>query len=196
MAMKPEDRWAILNHTFDAYQEYRKTSEGLSYDDLLYVSNFKGGNASIGDSRKEVDKKLSEFYQPHLNAIKESFGTSKLQDLSSKECKDLSNQATAFVLLTKVPDYKIRGFGVSYASALLAMHFPDLLPVLDRRVLAGAGIEEGKVAMSKKGGQVKQIETHYFALIEKMSFTLKKSSALSLRDLDKDWFIKASAVAI
>lgn len=187
--MKPKDRWEMLNHTFDAYQDYRKTSEGLSYIDLLYVSNFKGGNASIGDSQNEVDKKLSDFYQPLLNAIKESYCKSKLQDLSSDELAELSNLAKQFVLLTKEADPKIRGFGVSYASALLAMNFSDLLPVLDRRVLAGAGIEEGLAAMRKTGGQVKHIEAHYPELLKRMRKELKSDGNLTLRELDRKWFV-------
>lgn len=194
MAMKPETRWDILNNTFLAYQEFRKqkgSSHRLSYIDLLYVSNFKGGNASIGDAREKVDRLLKEFYQQQLNSIRETFGDSKLQELTLAKCEKLSKLATVFVLLTKETDSKIRGFGVSWASALLALNFPDLLPVLDRRVLAGAGIEAGLVAMRKKGGQVKHIETHYLELLERLSMSLHRREAQTLRELDRQWFIQA-----
>ena len=197
MAMKPETRWDLLNNTFEAYQEYRKnqgSEHSLSYVDLLYVSNFKGGNASVGDSRKEVDQTLSKYYQPQLKAIKDSFGFIKLQELTPAQYEELSRLATEFVKLTKDTDSKIRGFGVSWASALLALNFPDLLPVLDRRVLAGAGIKEGIEAMNKKGGQVKNIETHYPQLLKRLSLSLNRNEALTLRQLDRKWFAIAGEI--
>ena len=114
MAMDPATRWELLNNTFLAYQGFRKhkgSSHRLSYVDLLYVSNFKGGNASVGDSREKVDEILEEYYEPQLIAIKENFGNKTLRELNKAQREQLSNLATEFVLLTKKPETKIRGFG-------------------------------------------------------------------------------------
>jgi hypothetical protein len=63
----------------------------------------------------------------------------------------------------------------------------DLIPVLDRRILNGAGI---KVEYDSQK-QVKDIAQHYGSLIKACRSELIKGNNLSLRGLDKEWFTKA-----
>jgi len=78
------------------------------------------------------------------------------------------------------------GFKCSYASALLHFYFPNLVPILDRRVLNGIGI---KVKRNKQG-QVVNIERYYSALIDLFHSYLKYNPNKSLRDYDKENFVK------
>lgn len=78
----------------------------------------------------------------------------------------------------------IKGFGPANASALLASYFPEALPVIDRLVLLGAGIEHHR----NKQKQVINIERHYGSLIRECYKALKRRSQTSLRELDKSWF--------
>ena len=63
----------------------------------------------------------------------------------------------------------------------------DLIPVLDRRILNGAGIQV--VYDSQK--QVKDIAQHYGDLIKACRSELIKRKNITLRGLDKEWFIAA-----
>ena len=94
--------------------------------------------------------------------------------------------ADEFLSLAKDKKTKIRGFGASYASALLFAYFGDLFPVLDRRILNGAGIEVEYNSQK----QVKNIEQHYGDLILRCYQELKDHPGKKLRDLDKEWFVK------
>ena len=63
--------------------------------------------------------------------------------------EQLSAEASAFLRLTEQDETTISGFRAWYASALLAAYFPQALPVIDRQVLRGAGIDHDVAA----GGQ-------------------------------------------
>jgi hypothetical protein len=136
---------SALEHLL-AYVE-AKQSRSLSMVDLLYVSNFKGGNASITEPRSALGEKLLS-YSRHLDRIEQRYRNRSLEELSEGELKDLQIAGTDFLLLTKDAATRIRGFGPSYASALLFAHFPKLFPILDRRVLNGARIP---VQLDSKG---------------------------------------------
>ena len=61
MAGNPETRWKLLNHAMEHYQQYidqKKNRNDLCFIDLLYISNFKGGNASITESVDTLRKNL------------------------------------------------------------------------------------------------------------------------------------------
>ncbi len=188
MARNPETTWEMLNVAmlhFQAHIASKKDRCSLSIVDLLHVSNFKGGNASITEAVQSLPGKL-KHYESALKEIEESFGSRALVALNDIETKDLKTRCSSFLSLTESLDSEIRGFGPSYASALLAAHFPNLIPVLDRRALNGAGIRVERNAQD----QVKNIASHYGELIDAFKKELKKESGMTLRQLDKRWFSK------
>ncbi len=188
MAGNPESRWELLNIAMLHFQQYINSKEdrfAVSIIDLLHVSNFKGGNASITEPIETLGGKL-RTYESRLRAINRAFAGKSLSDLDCEEtialiamCDDVSSLATS-------KNSKIRGFGPSFSSALLSAYFPDLIPVLDRRILNGANIEV--TYDSQK--QVKNIANHYGDLIIVCRLELLNRPTLSLRELDKEYFVK------
>ena len=158
----------------------------LSFVDLLHVSNFKGGNASITEPIETLPHKLV-YYERAMKLIEQGFRGRSLSSLNNDEKEQLIQLCTEFLSLTEFDDTKIRGFGASYASALLAAHFIDVIPVLDRRALNGAGIQ----FECDKQKQVKKIAKHFGQLIEAFSQELQRFPNVSLREQDKKWFSKA-----
>jgi len=184
--MAGEKQWENLNVVFDNFRTYiarKEDQNALSLIDLLYVSNFKGGNASIIDSESSVNARLRK-YSAYLRRIRNEFGHKKLGELGQSEKDEFKRMAVAFIRLPLDDETKIRGFRASYASALLCTHFPDLAPVLDRNVLAGAGIEH----KTNNQGQVADIQKHYGDLIDYFYRRLSAGSGLTLRHLDKVLF--------
>lgn len=188
--MRADTRWSNLNTAFDNYLAYiakKRPRLSLSYVDLLYVSNFKGGNASIIDPSSEVNKRLKR-YSMELKRIKRTaFQDERLGDLTNSQLTEFVDLANTFIHLPFKPDTRIRGFKASYASALLAAHFPHLAPVLDRNVLVGAGIQHRKDSQK----QVKKIEIHYGELIRHLH-ARQVDSRQSLRQIDHNLFVAGS----
>ena len=186
MPRKPEATWDMLNVAMKHFQAHIAVKAdlcSLSLVDLLHVSNFKGGNASITEPEPGLARKLYA-YEGVLREIAAAFDSRTLRELNEHERTTHVGLARKFLDLTHEKATKIRGFGPSYASALLAAHFPDLLPVLDRRVLNGAGID---VRLDSQG-QVRNLPSHYPALIEAFHKALVSKKGLSLRELDRIWF--------
>ncbi len=180
-------RWCKANIRFKNYQEYLMGRDfKLSYVDLLFISNFKGGNSVIGGHSDEVNKKLIK-YTAKLKAIDKSFKCKSLGRLKSKDIKRLVSFTKEFTDLIKDKNSRINGFGESYASGLLAAHFPELLPILDRRVLLNTNI--AKKTDCYANDQIKDIERFYPLLIERFAKELKGSKN-KLRELDKIYFTK------
>ncbi|KMM93136.1 hypothetical protein ACFQD2_06495 [Pseudomonas lini] len=69
----------------------------------------------------------------------------------------------------------------------MAAHFIDLIPVLDRRALNGAGIS----VKTDSNRQVKDIANHYAELIKAFRTALRLTPEMTLRELDKQWFSKS-----
>lgn len=189
MARNPNTTWEMLNEAMFHFQSYIQAKQdrcSLSFVDLLHVSNFKGGNASITEPSSSLPAKL-KAYQLKLRDIATQFGSKELKYLDEEETKKLILLCNDFSALATNKDTKIRGFGPSYGSALLAAHFMELIPVLDRRILNGAGI---KVEYDSQK-QVKNISKHFGELIIACQKELKNRDSLSLRELDKEWFVKS-----
>ena len=181
--------WEMLNHAMAHYQEHisnKNQRTQLTIFDLLYVSNFKGGNASITEPVGMLDQKLKR-YETVLCDIERQFGSKTLASIGQNETESLIEICCCMLKLTKEKNTNIRGFGESYASALLAAHYIDLIPVLDRRILNGAGIEVNYDSQ----GLVKNIGQHYACLIRACHKELQQKRFLTLRELDKEWFTKA-----
>lgn len=180
----------MLNEAFLHYQDYISKKRlpsaiyQLTFIDLLYVSNFKGGNASIIEPKSTIQTKL-KVYSIELHNIYKAFHKKSIGSLNSNELSQLIQLCCHFVKMTLLGKTKIAGFVRSYASALLAAHLPDVIPILDRRVLNGAQIPHH----TNSANQVTNIEIYYPALIQKMWHTLKGKPNKSVREQDREWFI-------
>jgi len=185
---KAEKKWEKMRNSYEyvaARIDSKPKSGRYNIDliDLVLVSNFKGGYASIAERYENLDVKL-KAYTDGIYIIAKSFKRKKLQRLNKAQLNMLCEQAQSFLQLTLSEKTKIDGFGPSNASALLNIYFPDLLPILDRRVLSGA-----KICVKKnKQGQVTKIERHYKKLIEYVHRRLSKDKRLSIESLDKKLF--------
>jgi hypothetical protein len=127
-------RWKRLNIAMAHFQSYilNKTSKyDLTIIDLLFVSNFKGGNASITEPAATISDKLRE-YSMHLERMNRSIAGRTLVQFEDANFEEVKTLACDVLKLTaKRSNFQISGFGPSYASALLSGYFPDVVrPVL------------------------------------------------------------------
>lgn len=185
----PSDRadtnWENANRAFILYQDYLhgKTDRfSLLATDLMYISNFKGGNASVSGTTAEIERKL-ESYSAILHRISEAFGDRSLRDLSPTEVESLI--VLCIESFSILDAHRIKGFSHSYWSAMLCAFFPSLLPILDRWIVTNLGIPHEKDSQ----GQVKNLQQHYPEVV-KHFYKLTKSEGLSIRELDKRLFIE------
>jgi hypothetical protein len=154
MARNPETTWQMLNEAWSHFQAYIQTKKdrcSLTIVDLLHVSNFNGGNASITEPIQSLPRKLKP-YESALWEIDKGFSIKELVNLDEGKTSELKLRCKQFLELTRNPISEIRGFGPSYASALLAARFPNLIPVLDRRAFNGAGIDVEKDSQGQLKG--------------------------------------------
>ncbi|WP_116125849.1 hypothetical protein [Lewinella sp. IMCC34183] len=188
-----ERRWENLNVALENYRLYlgRKSDDVLTLIDLLHISNFKGGNASITEPEAEIARKLPE-YERRMDAIRNEFGTMGLANLSNQQRASLVKMVKKTLELSSNEQFCIRGFGPSYLSALLHAHFPDLIPIIDRRILINTRRVKRKDVNSQL--QVKSIPDHVGPLISWFHDALQSGQA-SMRDLDRAQFIKPLDVA-
>lgn len=180
------NRWVKARIAYSYARNYiQKKSDrcNITEIDLILVSNFKGGNGSICEPIESVQKRLPK-YSEQLRDIDKVFSNCKLPTLNLRDLEILKEKAESFIQLTKKKATEIDGFGPSYASALLNIYFPELLPIIDRRVLNGARIK-GVEPDSQK--QVKNIEMHYKEYITYCYNRLQQSSH-SLETLDRELF--------
>ena len=181
-------RWENLNTALENYRLYlaRKQGSELTMIDLLYISNFKGGNASIIEPEVEVTKRLPK-YDDRLAAIRSEFGNKSLRDLEARQLSRLIELVEDTLRMASAGIAAIRGFGPSYLSALLHVNFPGLIPIFDRRVLINARVvKRGDVHNNL---QIKDIAAHADDLI-RYCHTQLQSGKGTLRDLDRQLFIK------
>jgi hypothetical protein len=175
-------RWEKADISYLNYVAYlmrKSLPYDLSLIDLLFVSNFKGGNASIQEEESSINLKL-KTYSDIIRKVEECFGNRNLRELSEIELKSLQKFSTEFLALVRKDSlFRIDGFGSSYTSALLHFHFPTLIPILDRRVINGAGIN-AKINAQK---QVIDIERYYPELIEYFHRELRNRPDIDLRTL-------------
>ena len=181
-------RWEKSQISYKNYQDYiaRKSDHfHLRLIDLLYISNFKGGNSTINEEEDITNQKLGA-YSEKLRIINGLFQNRKLADLNEFEIDTLIKVVEDICALTyKDSNNKIDGFSVSYLSALLSAYFMDLVPILDRRVLINMNLVSREDLNSQK--QVKNIERFFDPLIKKVH-ELSKEKGYSIRAIDKDFF--------
>ncbi|GAB2573901.1 hypothetical protein [Spirosoma areae] len=182
------DNYAITLKNYQTYlerKEMRKQSRfDLDFTDLLYASNYKGGSGSIQEdfSKSESDQNL-KFYSNLLTEIHKSFDQRGLEHIEDDNLPKLKEYAKQMIGLCS--EHHIKGLGVPYCSALFHLHFPNLIPVIDRNVLLGLGM----IGCDKipKSGQVKYIGLHYTDLIERMRIYVGENKK-NLRDADRELF--------
>lgn len=188
---RDRDRWAGADDTLENYSAYVKNrKEGLfdvGYMDLLFVSNYKGGNSVIAGSSEEVYKCLHP-HRERLHLIERTFADKTLQSLNTGEGGELEMLASLMAEAfedCKADESSVKGFGTAKCSALYHLHFPKLIPVIDRRVL----INRRSPNLKFDGNQVKDLHTHYKQLLETIHKDLQGENPYkSLRDWDKKFF--------
>ncbi|MEP7376535.1 MAG: hypothetical protein ABI675_24265 [Chitinophagaceae bacterium] len=186
MDTKALKRWEKMNISLLNYQSVlrRKPSKfELGLVDLLFVSNFKGGNSSIHEHESVLNVKLKS-YQDALKEIHALFSDKHLYELNDLEVDTLIELGLSLLKLCKNPETSIDGFKESYASALLHAYFPNLLPILDRRVLGGLKLINKS---DLRSGQVKDILRFYPSLIKQMHRETSLQNR-PLRDIDRQYF--------
>ena len=186
---KAQTQWGKSSISYENYQNYINLKQDrykLSLIDLLYVSNFKGGNATINEPESVIENKLNS-YSTGLKDIHNEFNKKTLAELTNMELENLVSKIMAICNLTrKDTNTRIDGFSVSYLSALLNVYSPTLIPILDRRVLINLHLVSNNDI--DKQGQIKNIQQFYKPLIEKIA-KISRDTNLTVREVDRQIFI-------
>jgi hypothetical protein len=181
--------WNKANRSYENYQNYLIKKEkrfDLSLIDLLYISNFKGGNATINEPESLINNKLAS-YSKKLFYIESEYKNSSLADLDSTQIQKLINLVLEICNLTRKDEVtRIDGFSVSYLSALLNAYFPKLIPILDRRVLTNLNLISNNDV--NRQGQIKNIQRFYKPLIERIAI-ISKETGRPIREIDQQLFV-------
>ena len=184
---KASNQWTKSDKSYQNYMRFilAKQNYQITFIDLLYVSNFKGGSATINEEEEIVNNKLKN-YSVLFSEIKDRFSSSILFEMTPSDTVILIDLANKAIGLTDVSSSsKIDGFGVSYLTTLLHFYFPNLLPILDRRVLHGLNLlKESDISSDK---QIKDIKRFYPDVIKAFQInTFDKT----IRKFDEELFIK------
>jgi len=180
------DKSSISYKNYQSYIANKPQKFELTLIDLLYISNFKGGNATINEPEGILNKKL-KLYSEILIKIDEDFVGSSLNELSEEGLDRLIVFVLEICELTdKTKSSNIDGFSVSYLSALLNTYFPKIIPILDRRVLINMGLVTN--ADITKQGQIKNIIKFYKPLIKAIHLESINTDE-NIREIDRRFFI-------
>ena len=184
---RAEQQWKKSDISYTNYVNFISSKSDkfkLTLIDLLYVSNFKGGYATINEPEEIITEKLVVYGQL-FKEINERFYNKNLNNLDDNEITELITFSEKLIRLTDYKsENKIDGFSVSFLTTLLHFYFPNLYPILDRRVLNGLKlITETDL---DKQGQVKKLKDFYSKLILEFK---KRTRTQTIRELDKELFI-------
>jgi hypothetical protein len=185
---KAAGTWDRAEHAYHHYVDYvaRKPDKyALSFTDLVYVKNFKGGSTVIAEPIATLAAKLQQYEQALRTASKDSAFSRALSDLDDQDYLEAREQIVAFAALSRRAEARINGFGVSFSSALLHFYFPRLVPILDRRAVNGANLKGIEVDAQD---QVTNLLQLYPALVDCFRITLRENAELTLRELDRYLF--------
>jgi hypothetical protein len=180
--------WDRAQHAYQyycAYIEEKRDKLCLSVTDLVYVKNFKGGSTTIVESPSTIGESLAGYEAVLREADGMPAFRKSLGELDDSEYESAEAMMMRFAGLRG--RFPIKGFGVSFATALLHFYFPTLVPIVDRRVLNGASIDEAKV---DGDGQVQNPLVVYPKLIKYFRARLREDRSLTLRSLDRQLFIE------
>lgn len=186
---RAERQWTRAQHAYEHYQKYISAKEDrchLSFVDLIFIKNFKGGSATITEPVVSLDGKLKP-YEEALRRLDGSklFSEKNLGTIDEKDYSRVRNVIVAFAAMPEVSEYDISGFGSSFASALLHFYFPNIVPILDKRAINGCGIQGLNVDASNNVTNLLEL---YPDLIDQFRERLRENSRLSLRELDYHFF--------
>lgn len=185
---KAAGNWDRAEHAYQHYLDYvaRKPDKyALTFTDLVYVKNFKGGSTVIAEPRATIAAKL-QLYEQALRAASRNAAFSRaLGDLDDQDYLNARERIVDFAALSERPEARISGFRVSFSTALLHFHFPRIVPILDRRAVNGANLKGIEVDAQN---QVTNLLQLYPALIECFRLKLKSNAKLTLRELDRHLF--------
>lgn len=182
--------WCRAQQAYEHYQCFiaaKPSRYALSFADLAFVKNFKGGNAIIAEPVSTFSAKLT-IYEKALQACADDSAFSlTLATIAPKDFPRIQKQIVDFVTLPEASASHIAGFGCSFASALLHFHFPLIVPILDKRALNGSGIQGLEV---DSANNVKNLLDLYPELINYCRACIRKQPSLTLRTLDSQLFIQ------
>jgi hypothetical protein len=188
MDKRAETQWEKSNISYSNYRDYLNLKIDryeLTLIDLLFISNFKGGNATINEQELTIKKKLSS-YSKGLRDIGNEYNGKTLGTLTNEQLENLVSKVLSICNLTdKDNEMRIDGFSVSYLSALLSAYFPILLPILDRRILINLQLVTSKNIDTQ--GQIKNIQQFYKPLIKKIA-KISRETGQTVREIDKNLF--------
>ena len=185
---KADRNWNDANILLLNYKEFiesKKEKFNITFIDLLYVSNFKGGNSTIKGNEKDINIILKE-YSVSFKKLNNIYGEKSLIEINDDELVELI-KIIELTMKNLIVNYNINGFKYSYMSALLHAYFPNLLPILDRRLLINLDLVFSKDLDSTK--QVKKIEQYYGSLVNKFRDILVMNDTKSIRHIDYENFI-------
>ena len=175
-----KNRWKRANVSYENYQDFISKKEDrfkLTLIDLLYISNFIGGNATVSESESEVNKKLI-FYSERLQEIDKEFQQKKLSELIDAEINTLIEKVKKICDLTnQKAESHIKGFSITNLSALLSSYFSDLIPILNERVLVSL-----KIPFEKD-------KTKNYSLLIKKIAKQAQNEPKTLREIDCELYI-------
>lgn len=180
--------WDRAEHAYQHYLAYiasKPDKHALSFPDLVYVKNFKGGSTVVAEPAATLPAKLQQYEQALRAASKDSSFSRSLRGLDDHEFEKVKQAIVAFVALAQRPEARINGFGVSFSSALLHFYFPSLVPILDRRAVNGANLKGIEVDSQDQVSNLLQL---YPALMDYFRSKLCEDPKLSLRELDRHLF--------
>lgn len=183
-ALKQWDKSDISYINYSNFISTKTDKFNLTFIDLLYVSNFKGGYATINEPEEIIVEKLIAYGQL-FEEINLKFENKYLKNIDNNEVTELFEFSDKLIKLTNnKSENKIDGFSVSFLTTLLHFYFPNLYPILDRRVLNGLKLIK-EIDIDTQG-QVKNLKVFYSKLILEFKHLTEHNT---IREIDKELFI-------
>ncbi len=182
--------WSRAQHAYEHYRQFiaaKSSRYALSFADLAFVKNFKGGSALIAEPVATFAAKLHHYEQALSACAADPAFSLTLSTIPAGDYSRVRKLILDFVTLPEARASDIAGFGCSFASALLHFHFPLVVPILDKRALNGSGVQGLQV---DSYNNVQNLLALYPALIDACRTRLQQQTTLTLRELDRQLFIE------
>lgn len=182
--------WGRAQHAYEHYQIFiaaKPDKYVLSFADLAFVKNFKGGSALIGEPVVTFGAKLRHYEHALRACAADPAFALTLSSIPNPDYSRVRSAILAFAALRETAVSDISGFGSSFASALLHFYFPLVVPILDKRALNGSSVAGLKVDHNNNVTNPLQL---YPALIDNCRTRLIQNQQPTLRELDRDLFIE------
>lgn len=127
-----------------------------------------------------------ENYSVLFIQIEDKFKNQTLAQTTNFDFEKLIEYIKKLLKLCDTKETAIDGFKASFLSALLYSYFPNLIPILDRRLLINLNLVQ-KTDL-QKSGQVNKIDSFYPILLAKIR-EISKFKKKTVRQIDKEYFI-------